>query len=77
MYIYTDESGDLGWKFEPRRGLQFADFMAGAIAARFEYARHQYLATPGLQVKLRKLYFDRPGIVSALAEAREHDVHLL
>ncbi len=59
------------------RGLQFADFMAGAIAARFEYARHQYLATPGLQVKLRKLYFDRPGIVSAPAEAREHDVHLL
>jgi len=129
LYIYTDESGDLGWQFEPPygqrgssryltifaacvpdekchhlerlvrnmykasrwesgnslhdylqttlwyeagvstvlhatstdskqcRGLQFADFMAGAIAARFEYARHQYLATPGLRVNLRKLYF--------------------
>lgn len=38
-------------------GLQFADFMAGATAAHFEHGKAQYLATPGLQIKLRKLYF--------------------
>jgi hypothetical protein len=38
-------------------GLQFADFMAGATAARFERGKDQYLATPGLRLKLRKLYF--------------------
>lgn len=39
------------------RGLQFADFMAGAIAARFEHDKGQYMATPGLKINLRKLYF--------------------
>jgi len=39
------------------RALQFADFMAGATAACFEQGKGQYLATPGLELNLRKLYF--------------------
>jgi hypothetical protein len=38
-------------------GLQFADFMAGATAARFERGQDQYLSTPGLRLNLRRLYF--------------------
>lgn len=41
------------------RGLQFADFMAGAVNAYFEHEKRQYLETEGLEVAIRKLYF--PG----------------
>lgn len=39
------------------RGVQFADFMAGVVNARFEQGKNQYLGTDGLQVTLRKFYF--------------------
>ncbi|KJV36951.1 DUF3800 domain-containing protein [Luteibacter yeojuensis] len=42
------------------RGLQFADFMAGAVNAKFEYGRSDYLDTPGLKVDIQRLYF--PGL---------------
>lgn len=39
------------------RGLQFADFMAGAVNANFEHRRPQYIETPGLTVRVMHLYF--------------------
>jgi hypothetical protein len=39
------------------KGLQFADFMAGAVSAGFENRNPEYLSTPGLNVSLKHLYF--------------------
>jgi hypothetical protein len=47
------------------RGLQFADFMAGVISAKFEHGRHDYLDTPGLDVDLQTLYFPDPSRLAA------------
>lgn len=43
------------------RGLQFADFMAGAVNASFEHSRPQYLAVPGLEVNISTMYFPPPA----------------
>ncbi len=39
------------------KGLQFADFMAGAVSACYESRNPEYLNTPGLDVSLKHLYF--------------------
>jgi hypothetical protein len=42
-------------------GLQFADFMAGAVGASFEHGKSQYLATEGVDVRIHRLYFPKDG----------------
>lgn len=39
------------------KGLQFADFMAGAVNACFETGKRDYLNAPGLNIDVKKLYF--------------------
>jgi hypothetical protein len=41
------------------RGLQFADFLAGAVNAKHEHRRDQYLATIDLNIAMQTLYFPK------------------